>query len=244
MNMQVVSGRATVEHLHIRGDPPSPSVESVLASLHGALADARLDLLPPDRCRQLQGDVLLVSADAIGDAALVILNGLRKKTPVRMILLVPAVSAEQRILLLSLGIDHVLPTTVDVRELTAVLRNATRGTRSAGSHARAGERDHRWQLDDERWLLVAPNLREIRLTRAEYHILRALFDTPATVLRRCDLIAAMNGTAGRGGSRALDVQLSRLRHKVWACAQMELPLRSERNAGYLFAGIVDVPGGG
>ena len=38
--------------------------------------------------------------------------------------------------------------------------------------------------------------------------------------------------------RVLDVLISKLRRKVWDCAQMELPLRSARNAGYVFAGRV------
>ena len=241
--MHFVSNRCIIEHLRLHGGSAGDLIDTAAACAQATLVDYQAAPSETATSGRVRGDALLLSVGTIDETALLAMAELRKRTPGRMILLASWATAEQRIGALSLGIDHVLVEPVDVRELAAVLRNATRGMRPAGGHGRASERGYRWHLDDERWVLVAPNLRETRLTRAEHDILRALFDRPSTVLQRCDLVSAMNGPSGRGGSRALDVQLSRLRHKVWECAQLELPLRSARNAGYVFAGLIGQAGG-
>ncbi|WP_019831072.1 winged helix-turn-helix domain-containing protein [Sphingomonas sp. PR090111-T3T-6A] len=185
---------------------------------------------------RLVGDVVIVAVEAIDPAAMLMLAEIRKRVASQLIVIAADVPAEQRILALTLGADHVLDAQVDERELTAVLRNSTRATPSRLGMARTGEAPWRWRLEADRWVLVAPNLREVRLTRSEYTVLGLLIGNAGAIRSRAELLAGINGCAER--ERVLDVLISKLRRKVWDCAQMELPLRSARNAGYVFAGRV------
>lgn len=185
---------------------------------------------------RLVGDVVIVAVAAIDPAAMLMLAEIRKRVSTQLIVIAAEAPPEQRILALTLGADHVLDTQVDERELTAILRNATRAAPSRHAAPRTGETPWRWRLEADRWVLVAPNLREVRLTRSEYTVLGLLIGTAGAIRSRAELLAGINGRAER--ERVLDVLISKLRRKVWDCAQMELPLRSARNAGYVFAGRV------
>ena len=88
-----------------------------------------------------------------------------------------------------------------------------------------------------RWALVAPNGRETRLTRSEHAVLAILIGRAGEIQPRNLLRAAISGDPRR--ERVLDAVLSRLRRKVWDCARSELPLRSARDEGYVFAGAVE-----
>jgi DNA-binding response OmpR family regulator len=150
-----------------------------------------------------------------------------------LILIAGAVSTEQRVLVRTLGIDHILPTPVDKRELAAVLINAVRTQAPISSRSRASEKGHRWRLDSSSWMLIAPSNREIRLSRGEYAILQALMEVAGTIVPRSTLLAVHASHCVH--ARTLDVLLSRLRRKIWDSTGMELPLRSARNIGYVFA---------
>lgn len=184
----------------------------------------------------LAGEVVIVEAGAIDSAVQLMLAELRKRTTTRLILISPAPPLEKRILALMLGTDHVVDAAIDPRELSAMLSNAVRPRPAAPIAPRAGEQDHRWHVADDRWVLVAPDDSEVRLTRSEHAVLALLLDKAGTILPRAALLAAINGDGA--SERVLDVLLSKLRRKVWECVNLELPLRSARNAGYVFAGAV------
>ncbi len=179
-------------------------------------------------------DAVVVEVARIDSAVLLMLAEIRKRITVRLVLIAAEAPAEQRILAMTLGTDHVLESPVDERELAAVLRNALRPGRALHATPRADEVHHRWRLEQDRWALTAPNLREVRLTRSEHAVLGLLLGNAGTIQSRGTLLAQINGCPER--ERVLDVLISKLRRKVQDCTQMELPLRSARNAGYVFAG--------
>lgn len=185
--------------------------------------------------RRLAGLVLVIEAKAGAVASQLLLSGLRERSHGRIILIAQDLTAENRMLSRLHGADHVLDATIGAREIAAIIRNDLRLTAVADTHVRSGEEAHNWQLDPGRWSLITPNCREVRLTFSEYALLQLLIDSPGLVLPRPTLRAAIQGDAGR--TRVLDSVVSRLRRKVWDCAGLELPLRSARNEGYVFAGM-------
>jgi len=186
---------------------------------------------------RFSGDVVMVEVPAIDSPVLLMLAEIRKRITGRLVVIAGTAPAEQRILALTLGTDHVLEAPVDQRELTAVLRNAVRtGSRPGFATPRAEEAHHSWRLESHRWILIAPNLREVRLTRSEHAVLGLLLGNAGAIQTRAALLAEINGCTER--ERVLDVLISKLRRKVQDCTQMELPLRSARNAGYVFAGNI------
>ncbi len=184
-------------------------------------------------------DVVMIEVATIDSAVLLMLAEIRKRIAVRLVLITTEAPTEQRILAMTLGTDHVLEAPVDERELSAVLRNALRPGRMPHASPRGDEAHHRWRLETDRWALIAPNLREVRLTRSEHAVLGLLLGNAGSIQSRAALLAEINGCTER--ERVLDVLISKLRRKVQDCTQMELPLRSARNAGYVFAGNTGQP---
>jgi two-component system, OmpR family, response regulator len=185
---------------------------------------------------RLQGDVVLIEAAVVDEPVQLLVAEIRRTSAAQIILLSPALSVDQRILAFTHGADHVLDATIDERELAAILRNAVRLQAPASSRPRAGEEHQHWMLEPDRWMLIAPSGREIRLTHSEYAVLELLIGQAGVVQPRATLRAVVDGDASR--KRVLDVLISRLRRKVWDVAGIELPLRSARSAGYVFAGGV------
>jgi two-component system, OmpR family, response regulator len=185
---------------------------------------------------RLQGDVVIIETETVDEPLQLLIAEIRRASPARIILLSPELSVEQRILALTHGADHVLDVLIDERELAAILRNAVRPHALGLVQPRAGEESNRWLLEPDRWILIAPNAREIRMTHSEYAVLELLIGEAGIVQPRAALRAVVDGDASR--ERVLDVLISRLRRKVWDVAGIELPVRSARSAGYVFAGGV------
>ncbi|WBO23705.1 response regulator transcription factor [Sphingomonas abietis] len=219
------------------GSQPELAVRSAVIKAGGRAASR--EWRPGGRSLpKLSGVVLIVDAHIDGAALHLLLSDIRGGTDARIILILPRASSESRLMARLHGADHVVGADVDPRELAAIIRNEIRHhargalVRPVGP-ARAGEEQHRWHLDEERWSLVAPNQCEIRLTHSEFGMLRILVGQPGVVQPRRLLRAAIDGDPSH--SRVLDTVISRLRRKVWDCAHMELPLRSARGEGYVFA---------
>jgi DNA-binding response OmpR family regulator len=157
----------------------------------------------------------------------------RANTGLPLILLMPDADIDQRIALRTLGADHIVAGAVDEREIAAILRNAARIAGIAPSSNPPCEGDRKWRLQPARWTLAAPNDAQIRLSRGEYAVLEKLILNAGVAVSRSELLCTDD--ARRNNIRTLDVLLSRLRRKVWDCSSMELPVRSCRNYGYIFA---------
>lgn len=187
------------------------------------------------RAPVMPGIVTLVCVATFSMASLLLLADLRSGSESCLIVMTSGITAEQRILARMHGADHVLDTDMDERELAALLQNEFRRRAEPIAVPRAAESEHRWSLDPQGWLLAAPNGRTARLSKSEYGVMSLLLDGAGRVQPRALLRAAIQGDVERG--RVLDVLISRIRRKVWDCAQMELPVRSARAEGYVFAGV-------
>ena len=221
-----------VVHIVGIGTQPGPSVRSAVAKAGGQVVIQQFQQEWRDLPR-LAGSVLIIEARSDDICVHLFLSDIRGGTDARIILILPHVSPEASLMARLHGADHVVGSDIDPRELAAIVRNELRSGARSCARARAGEELHRWHLDGERWSLIAPNHREVRLTHSEFGLLQILIDEPGLVQSRCVLRAAIDGDPSH--ARVLDTVISRLRRKVWDCAHMELPLRSARGEGYVFA---------
>jgi OmpR family response regulator RpaB len=74
----------------------------------------------------------------------------------------------------------------------------------------------------------------VELTSTEFELLVMLAITPGKVYSRDDILARLRGHAALDiHSRAVDILVSRLRRKLEPLD----PIRTLRNAGYVFAGV-------
>lgn len=161
----------------------------------------------------------------------------------RIIVLSGADSEADRVVALEMGADDFVTKPGSARELLAriralVRRSGVRASASMGASA-AGAFDlgNGWRFDAVGRSVRAPDGTVIGLTTAEFDLMRTFLRHPQKVMSR-DALAAQIG--GETRARAIDVQVSRLRHKLDAHALGASLIRTVRNAGYIF--VAPVPG--
>lgn len=149
---------------------------------------------------------------------------------------------ENRLRCLQGGADACLSYPFDPRELVGVLMAlARRLPGRAPTVAPAVEvsaptsPSGTWELRDQNWTLMAPTGVSISLSANERHIVRTLLEATGQAVPRRELSKHLDDTVNRaGGSRSIDVIISRLRRKA-ELAGVNLPIRTVYGSGYLFA---------
>jgi two-component system OmpR family response regulator len=148
-----------------------------------------------------------------------------------------------RIVGLEMGADDYLAKPFNPRELLARIKSVLRRARSvpvnlkqpdAGSYRFAG-----WTLDVATRNLAAPDRVVVPLSGTEFRLLRIFLDHPNRVLTRDQLIDLMLSRDAAPFDRAIDVQVSRLRHRLREDAKEPAIIKTVRGQGYVFAAHVD-----
>lgn len=135
---------------------------------------------------------------------------------------------------LELGADDFISGTLNLAELMAraraVLRRQELG-RITGAPLRGGYRFSGWEMRHAERALIAPDGRQIELTKGEYSLLAALLEAPGRSLSRVHLMRATRAHDDIF-DRSVDVQVLRLRKKLAAVAGGEALIKTERGFGY------------
>jgi len=157
-----------------------------------------------------------------GDAALgiVMLTG-RRETP-------------DRVRGLGEGADAYLVKPVELELLAATLYSLARrmGVGAPVSPAATPV----WRMDANGWCLLSPGGNSVALTRGERRIMARLAASPAALVTRAELIAALTNDVYDFDPHRLDSMIHRLRRKVESGCEAPLPLSAVHGEGYVFAG--------
>ncbi len=97
-----------------------------------------------------------------------------------------------------------------------------------------------WRLLEKESILKAPNHASCKLTYTETLFLRALLSQANQAIARTELVSAIEREVTASNMRNLDTYANRLRRKVFADTNVELPIRSAYNLGYVFSGTAHV----
>ena len=160
---------------------------------------------------------------------------LRRRTTVPVIILTALGEEADRVLGLETGADDYLAKPFSSRELLARLRALVRRARgSLGPTAeplRAGPleispRDYTARLDGV----------PLKLTTAEFVLLRVLVERAGQVLTREQLLDLTKGSAEEAFDRSIDAHISRLRHKLGDDPRAPRLLKTVRGGGYMWTG--------
>jgi len=188
-------------------------------------------------------DVVVLDLMMPGEDGLSLCRGLRARSDVPIIMLTARGEETDRIVGLEMGADDYLAKPFNPRELLARIKSVLRRARSvpdnlkrpdAGSYRFAG-----WTLDVATRNLAAPDRVVVPLSGTEYRLLRIFLDHPNRVLTRDQLIDLMLSRDAAPFDRAIDVQVSRLRHRLREDAKEPAIIKTVRGQGYVFAAHVD-----
>ncbi|GJE37087.1 Transcriptional regulatory protein OmpR [Methylobacterium persicinum] len=179
-----------------------------------------------------------------GEDGLSICRRLRDRGGPPVIMLTAKDEDIDRVLGLEMGADDYVSKPFNPRVLLARVRAVLR--RAAGTGAQAPESlPERLRVAD---LVIDPAGRtvttgepatEIPLTSAEYDLLHCFVTRPQRVLSRDQLLDWTRGRTADTFDRTIDVQVSRLRHKLDASGSGASALiKTVRNAGYILAAPV------
>ena len=167
---------------------------------------------------------------------------LRAHSSLPVIMLTAVGERTDRIVGLEIGADDYLTKPFDTRELLAriraVLRRTAAQTLSDSTQTRPVLSFAGWRLDVARRELRSADNALVFLSGAEFDLLLAFAEHPQRVLTRDQLLDLAHGATHAAFDRSIDVQVSRLRHKLEQDPRSPSIIRTVRNSGYVFTPAV------
>lgn len=168
-----------------------------------------------------------------------LINRIRARTAVPIIVLSARSHSSDRIMGLEIGADDYVVKPFDPREIVARIRSLLRRSAPAtaqkpGDSSRA--RFAGWTYEPRSHRLVAPDGEETFLPTGEAQLLEALLKAPKRVLSRDFLLD--HGGRDDALDRAIDVRISRIRKKLSGDSKSPL-IRTVYGSGYMLAADVD-----
>lgn len=195
-----------------------------LVSTAESAADARSKLAA------LDFDLIVLDVMMPGETGLELTESLRSERDIPILLLTAMGNPTDRIRGLEVGADDYLPKPFEPRELVLRLQSILRRREPAPSVGTGIVRLGELVFDPAREELRRGDER-IALTTAEAGLLAALAAQPGRILSREDLSGSQ--AADGAASRAIDVQVTRLRRKIEPDPKLPRYLHTVRGEGYV-----------
>jgi two-component system OmpR family response regulator len=189
-------------------------------------------------------DLIVLDIMLPGEDGLTLCRRLRAETDTPVIMLTARGEETDRIVGLEIGADDYLAKPFSPRELLARIKSVLRRTRSLPQNLRADEartiRFAGWALDTAAHHLVSPEGVVTSLSGSEYQLLRILLSHPNQVLTRDQIMLLARGREHDPLERTVDLQVSRLRHRLGDDLDEPRIIKTVRGQGYLLAVPVEL----
>jgi two-component system OmpR family response regulator len=185
-------------------------------------------------------DLIVLDLMLPGDDGLTLCRNLRAKPfDIPVIMLTARGDETDRIVGLEMGADDYLGKPFSPRELLARIKAILRRARSLPENLQPDSARHLrfagWVLDTaQRQLVSAANV-VTPLSGAEYRLLRIFLAHPNRVLNRDQLVDLTQGKDADPLDRSIDVQVSRLRHRLGDDPREPRLIKTVRGEGYVLA---------
>ncbi len=186
-------------------------------------------------------DLVILDLMLPGEDGLALCRKLRASSALPVLMLTAKGEEVDRIVGLEVGADDYLPKPFNPRELLARIRAILRRA-GAGAAPRAPGAAYRFAgfaLDPSARRLTGPDGNEVALTAGEYDLLVALVERAGRVLSRDQILDLTRGRAAGPFDRGVDVQISRLRHKIEANPDAPTLIKTVRGGGYVLAAPIE-----
>ena len=189
-------------------------------------------------------DLVLLDLRLLAEDGMALARRLREESAVPIIMLTGRRAEADRVMGLELGADDYLTKPFSPRELLARIRAVLRRRRPEVQQGRPeGIRAYRfdgWELNLNTRGLRARDGRTVRLSNGEFSLLLVLLGTPNRVLTRGHLLDMSRLHSDEVYNRSINMQILRLRRKLETDPANPRYILSERGAGYVFSGPVEI----
>ena len=184
-------------------------------------------------------DLVVLDVMLPGDDGLTLCRELRAKSELPVIMLTARGDETDRIVGLEMGADDYLPKPFSPRELLARIKVVLKRVRSLPPNLRPDESRELafagWRLDTVHRHLISPDGVVASLSGAEFRLLRIFLAHPNRVLNRDQLVDMTQGRDADPLDRSIDVQVSRLRHRLGDDPKDPQLIKTVRGEGYVLA---------
>lgn len=190
-----------------------------------------------------QVDLIILDVMLPGQDGLSLCQELRKTSRVPIIMLTAVTEDVDRILGLEMGADDYLGKPFNPRELLARVKAVMRRTDSQSIDV--NKVDHEcfhfagWTLDKAKRRLTSCDNVEISVSTGEYNLLLAFVERPQQVLSRDLLLDITKNREAGPFDRSIDIQISRLRHKIEEDPKAPAHIKTIRGGGYMLTADVN-----
>ena len=193
---------------------------------------------------EVRPDILVLDVMLPGTDGLTLCRNVRARSGIPIIMLTARGEETDRIVGLEMGADDYLPKPFSPRELLARIKSVLRRARTLPDNLQP-EAARRigfagWTLDIATRNLLSPAGVVVALSGTEFKLLRIFLAHPNRVLNRDLLIDLMLSRDASPFDRSIDVQVSRLRHRLDDDAKEASIIKTVRGEGYVFAAAVEV----
>ena len=184
-------------------------------------------------------DLIVLDLMLPGDDGLTLCRNLRAKSDTPVIMLTARGEETDRIVGLEMGADDYLAKPFSARELLARIKAILRRARSLPENLQPDSVRHirfaDWVLDTAQRQLISATSVVTPLSGAEYRLLRIFLSHPNRVLNRDQLVDLTQGKEADPLDRSIDVQVSRLRHRLGDDPREPRLIKTVRGEGYVLA---------
>jgi two-component system OmpR family response regulator len=187
-------------------------------------------------------DLVILDVMLQGEDGFALCGKLRAASKLPVIMLTAMADHTDRVVGLEIGADDYLVKPFDARELLARVKAVLRRT---GERDAAPARESRelvsfagWSVDLGRRELRSADHSLVLLSAGEFDLLLAFVEHPQRVLTRDQLLDFARGQSHLAYDRSIDVQVSRLRHKIEEDPKNPELIKTVRNGGYIFTPAV------
>ncbi len=188
-------------------------------------------------------DLLILDLMLPGKDGLSICRELREKSNLPVVMLTVMGEENDRIKGFDGGADDYIAKPFNPHELLARIRAVLRRTRLAPQAANAGDgrvlRFGTWRLNLSLRRLQSENGTLVDLSASEFDLLATFAERPQQVLSRDQLLDLTRGQVEQPFDRKIDMQVSRLRHKIEEDPKHPDLIQTVRGGGYVFTAKVE-----
>ena len=184
-------------------------------------------------------DLVVLDLMLPGEDGLTLCRKLRAQSDTPVIMLTARGEETDRIVGLEIGADDYLAKPFSPRELLARIKSVLRRARSLPQNLRADDARSisfsGWRLDTIARHLISADGVVTSLGGAEYQLLRIFLSHPNHVLTRDQLMVLSRGRESEPFDRTIDLQVSRLRHRLRDDPSDPQIIKTVRGEGYVLA---------